>query len=142
MFGQDFGPEWVNVYRRGSLGIMFMADFLQHVCDRLLLFRRFQFVEYFMPCHSFPPRNIHNIRKVRFIEFRMCFSVKSSEISTLCIQMWKYEIWLMFGLNFAKVVGPLKRSNDLHHFKDGEEARRDEGGAFMGNVETARTASF
>lgn len=33
----------------------------------------------------------------------------------------------MFGLNFAKVVGPLKRSNDLHrrmfHSKDGEEAR-------------------
>lgn len=67
------------------------------------------------------------IRKVSFTEFRMCFSVKSSEISAFCIQMWKYEIWLMFGLNFAKVVGPLKRSNDLHrrrfHFKDGDEMK-------------------
>lgn len=57
MFDQDFGPEWVNV----SLRIVFMADYLQDVCDCLLLLRRFQFVEYFMPRHSFPPRDIRPV---------------------------------------------------------------------------------
>lgn len=62
---------------------MFVADYLQHVCDRLLLFRRFQLVEYFMACHSFPPRDIHNIRKVRFIEFRMFLCKKLRNINSL-----------------------------------------------------------